>query len=68
MTINKQLYCWWLLDASVVEEENGANKSQIVYQKPMKPVPYYADKIILDYRMHLRKQNNCMADSGGSAV
>jgi len=47
MTIKKQLYCWWLLHALVVEEENCVNKSQILYQKPIKPVTYYADKISL---------------------
>jgi hypothetical protein len=52
----------------VVEGEHVGNKSQILYQTLIKPVPYNGDKIILAYQMHLRKQNTCTADPCCSAV
>jgi hypothetical protein len=61
-TINKQVYYWWLLHALVVEEEHVGNKSQFLYLRPIKPVPYNADKITVTYQIHLRKQNTFMAD------
>lgn len=44
------------------------DKSQILIQRTIKPESYNADKIILAYQTHLRQQNTCMADPGGSAV